>query len=170
MSVSDTEGFSSEEGICLLGLILGDYRSFINPSRTPLAKEGQPEAAGATALALAMVSHGETFDRAAVLLQSTPHPSPLPKERELVMTKIPPSNLSPCTGRGTERGDHSQSQPTQDENPSLQVHALGETRGEGDHSQSQPTQIERHQLDALFESQRLDDFLARRNSHAPARR
>jgi hypothetical protein len=37
-----------------------------------------------TALTLAMVYRGEAFERAAVLLQSTPHPSPLPKERELV--------------------------------------------------------------------------------------
>src|SRR5208337_5302054 len=29
--------------------------------------------------------------RAAVLLQSTPHPNPLPEERELVATKTPPS-------------------------------------------------------------------------------
>ena len=46
---------------------------------------------GATALTLAMVSRGESFDRAAVLPQSTPHPSPLPKEREPVVTKTPPS-------------------------------------------------------------------------------
>jgi hypothetical protein len=43
---------------------------------------------------------GESFDRAVVLLQSTPHPSPLPKERELVVTKTPPSE--PTTGRERE--------------------------------------------------------------------
>src|SRR5208337_1344281 len=36
---------------------------------------------------------------AAVLLQSTPHPSPLPEERELVATKTPPSKP---TGRAPE--------------------------------------------------------------------
>jgi hypothetical protein len=80
VSVSDTQGSSSEEGICLLGPILGEYRSFINPPRTPFAKEWELVAGGATALTLAMVYRGESFDRAAVLLQSTPHPSPLPKE------------------------------------------------------------------------------------------
>jgi hypothetical protein len=94
VTVSDTQGSSCEEGICLLGPILGEYRSFINPPRTPFAKEWELVAGGATALTLAMVYRGESFDRAAVLLQSTPHPSPLPKERELVVTKTPPSEPS----------------------------------------------------------------------------
>ena len=52
------------------------------------------------ALTLAMVSRCESFDRAAVLLQSTPHPSPLPEERELVVTK---TLLSPeCRGEGDD--------------------------------------------------------------------
>ena len=84
VSVSDTQASSSEEGICLLSPILGEYRSFINPPRTPFAKEWELVAGGATALTLAMVYRGESFDRAALLLQSTPHPRPLPKERELV--------------------------------------------------------------------------------------
>ncbi len=39
------------------------------------------------ALTLAMVWRSESFDRAAVLLQSAPHPSPLPRERELVVSR-----------------------------------------------------------------------------------
>jgi hypothetical protein len=30
----DTQGFSIGEGICLIALILGNYRSFINPPLT----------------------------------------------------------------------------------------------------------------------------------------
>jgi hypothetical protein len=84
----------------VLGPILGEYRSFINPPRTPFAKEWELVAGGATALTLPMVYRGESFDRAAVLLQSTPHPSPLPKERELVVTKTPRSK--PTMGREAE--------------------------------------------------------------------
>src|ERR1700742_3457266 len=62
------------------------------PHYTPLAEEWELVGGGATALTLATVSRDKSFDRAAVLLQSTPHPSPLPKEREPVMTNTPPSN------------------------------------------------------------------------------
>ncbi len=54
----------------------------------------------AMALTLAMVWRGESFDRAPVLLQSTPHPSPLPKEREPVVAKTPPFK-PPQTARAT---------------------------------------------------------------------
>jgi hypothetical protein len=73
------------------------------PHPRPLPKERELVVGGATALTLAMVSRGESFDRAAVLLQLTPHPSPLPKERELVVTKTPPSKTPPSQEGETAR-------------------------------------------------------------------
>jgi hypothetical protein len=50
------------------------------------------------------VFRGESFDRAAVLLQSSPHPSPLPEERELVATKTLPLSPTRREGDGTDFG------------------------------------------------------------------
>ena len=57
-------------------------------------------AGGATALTRAMVYRGESFNRAAVLLKSTPQPSSLPREWELVATETPPSKGGVRKGRG----------------------------------------------------------------------
>ena len=66
----------------------------------PLPEEKELVFGSATALTPAIVSRAESFVQAPVLLQSTPHPSPLPKEREPVVTKTTPSLAKGGFARG----------------------------------------------------------------------
>src|ERR1022692_554381 len=98
----------------------------------PLPEERELVVGGATAPTLAMVSRGESFDLRGGVGAITPHPSPLSEERELVVTKTPPSKPPAPPSQGGE-GSATFHQPVSD---SRSISSYRTPRGIGEHMSS----------------------------------